>query len=57
MPATASVTVLAMACLDDAIKNRNNPICVTFQKEAEASTATDAVVDVLRTTFLCCKHI
>jgi hypothetical protein len=57
MPATASATVLAVACLDDAITNKNTPIWVTFQKEDEASTATGTVADVLRTTFLCCKHI
>ncbi len=52
MPATASATVLAVACLEDAITNRNNHISVTLQKEAEASTATDAVANVLRTTSL-----
>ncbi len=57
MPATASATVLVAACLEDSITNRNNHISVTLQKVAEASTATDAVANVLRTTFLCCKHI
>ncbi len=57
MHATASATVLAAACLGNAITNRNNHISVTLQKAAEASTATDAVANVLRTTFLCCKHI
>ncbi len=52
MQTILSATVLATACLGDAIKNRNNPICVTLQKEAEASTATDAVANVLRTTSL-----
>jgi hypothetical protein len=57
MPATALATILALACLSDAITNKNTPTCVTLQKEAEASTVADAVADVLRTTFLCCKYI
>ncbi len=57
MPATVSATILALACLDDAITNKSTLICVTLQKEAEASSTTDTVANVLRATFLCCKHI